>query len=157
MTSFHLDLADLIEQCRDALLHSEPRVIAYADLSELRNNSLPTDLISSSINVYALWTRLPGSGWTLKYIGQRSKNNGWRRVGEHLFWKHPKTKSKLEHVAQSLLAGEDVGVTAILVEPDSLRLAVEAELISLSSCTEGSLPWNKKGKSFGKGLSIHSS
>ena len=151
MEILSLDLTDLIEQCRAALLDSDPHVIAYADMTELRNNFLPTDLISLPINIYALWTRAQDANWTLKYIGQRSRKNGWRRVSEHLFWKHPKTQSKLDHVLQALLAGEELGVTAILVEPDSLRLAIEAELINLSSRAEAGLPWNIQGKVPGKG------
>ena len=150
MANLQLDLSDLIERCRSALLESIPRAIEYADVAELRNNSLPTDLILSPINIYALWTRSKGGTWSLKYIGQRSVKKGWSRVCEHLFWKHPKTQSKLDQVLQALLAGDEIGVTAILVTPDSLRLTVEAELISCCS-RDGGLPWNQKGKLPGKG------
>ena len=151
MANLHLDLTDLIESCRTALLDNTPQLIEYKDVAELRNNSLPTELIVSPINVYALWTRAKGANWSLKYIGQRSVKKGWSRVGEHLFWKHPKTQSKLDQVLQALLAGEELGVTGILVTPDSLRLTVEAELISLSS-KNGGLPWNQKGKRAGQGV-----
>lgn len=36
--------------------------------------------------------------------------------------------------------------TAILVEPDLMRLAVEEELINLNSKQLGDLPWNKKAR-----------
>jgi hypothetical protein len=145
MANLHLDLAELVEKCRAALLQSTPRLIAYTDIADLRNNSLPSDLVLSPINIYALWTRAEDGDWRVKYIGQRSIKKGWSRVCEHLFWKHPKTQSKLDQVLQALLAGEEIGVTGILVTPDSLRLAVEAELISYCSKDDG-LPWNQKGK-----------
>ena len=150
MVELHLDIADLVDKCRAALLEATPHAIPYIDVTDLRRNSLPLDLVASPINVYALWARAKGAGWELKYIGQRSSKKGWQRVGEHLFWKHPKTQSKLDNVLQSLLAGQELGVTGILVSPDSLRLAVEAELIRTTSGA-GVLDWNKKGKSPDKG------
>jgi len=145
MTDLYLDLADLVDKCRAALLDATPHAIQYGDVADLKQNYLPQGLVSSPINIYALWTRAQGADWSLKYIGQRSSKNGWRRVTEHLFWKHPKTQSKLDNVLQALLAGEELGVTGILVSPDSLRLTVEAELIRACS-RAGGLPWNQKGK-----------
>lgn len=38
-----------------------------------------------------------------------------------------------------------MGVTAILVQPESLRLAIEEELLLQNSRYVGQLPWNKRG------------
>ncbi len=147
MSRLHLNLTDFIERCRVALLDTSPTAVDHADLIDLRKNQLPDTLRKNSINIYALWTRKKStSEWTLKYIGQRTTTACWRRVSEHLFHVYHGTESKLERVREALRNGHEIGVTAILVEPDSLRLTVEDELIRLSSRDAGSLPWNRKSR-----------
>jgi hypothetical protein len=127
---------------------SAPTQVRYVDMENPRNNSLPADLLLNPINIYALWTkRCDHDAWELRYIGQRSVRTGWRRVSEHLFWKHHRTQSKLDEVLNEVRGGSIIGVTGIRVEPDSLRLAIEEELIGWCSLQEtfGSL-WNKKGR-----------
>lgn len=147
MSRLYLNLAKLIERCRAALLDSAPTAINHTDLVDLRKNRLPDALRKRSINVYALWTRKKGTSlWALKYIGQRSTNSCWRRVCEHLFHVNHRTESKLERVREALRDGYEIGITGILVEPDSLRLTLEDELIRLGSRDPGSLPWNRKSR-----------
>ena len=91
MVDLHLDLTDLVERRRASLLESAPHAVAYVDIQDLRSNELPSEMGASPVNIYALWTRAQGGDWSLKYIGQRTIREGWRRVREHLFWKHAKT------------------------------------------------------------------
>jgi hypothetical protein len=148
MSDLSLDLSALIERCRAALIDSAPTLISHSDLNNLRNNRLPESLITTPINVYALWSRKIGvEAWELQYIGQRTSKQGWRRVCEHLFHVYEGTESKLKRVRQALHEGQEIGVTGILVEPDSLRLTIEDELIAIITRTKGALPWNKKSRS----------
>ena len=141
------DLAQLIQRCKETLLHSEPVVIAHGDLSDLRNNSLPDTLGLNPINLYALWSRKKGEGkWHLQYIGQRSAKHGWARVKQHLFHKPAGTESKLQRVREALESGHEFGVTYLLVEPDYLRLSVEDEVIRQVTEKNGALPWNKRSR-----------
>jgi len=147
MNPLHFDLTDLLERCRTALLDAEPTPVAHNDLKDLRNNRLPETLRSRSINVYAIWARKRGtSSWTAKYIGQRTARSCWARVCEHLFHVHAQTESKLEQVRAALHDGFEIGVTGILVEPDSLRLTIEDELIRVGSREPEALAWNTRSR-----------
>lgn len=143
-----LDLDATIEAARRALLESTPIAISYLDSTDTSSSSLPQALIGSCINIYALWTRgATSDGWTLRYIGQRSVRGsirgGTSRLSEHLFRVHPRTQSQLERVRGALAEGLEIGVTGILVEPDSLRLTIEDELIACAKLR--ARLWNRKG------------
>ena len=97
--------------------------------------------------MYALWRRTEADGkWELMYIGQRSHKSGWSRVEQHLFSTPQGTQSKLREVRTAIQSGAQMGVTAILIEPDSMRLSVEEELINRNSSSDGHLLWNRKGR-----------
>src|SRR5690606_5655091 len=122
-------------------------LIDYVDTKALENNELSPSIGRSPINVYALWKRTGAAEkWELMYIGQRSRHSGWSRVQQHLFATPQGTQSKLREVRTAIHSGAQMGVTAILVEPDSLRLSVEEELINRNSSADGHLPWNRKGR-----------
>jgi len=151
MSSFTLDITAFVEKCKAALLNGEPTPIEHKDKENLRNNCLPKPLTQSSINVYAIWSRVIGAtSWSLQYIGQREYQKGWQRVGEHLFHKAEKTESKLDLVRAALSKGEEFAISAILVEPDCLRLTVECELIRVVTRDGGELAWNQKSRSKGR-------
>lgn len=80
------------------------------------------------------------------YIGQRSLKFGWSRVEQHLFSTPKRTQSKLNEVRAAIDFGSQIGVTAIQVQPDSMRLAIEEELISRNSLSAEHLVWNKKAR-----------
>src|SRR5262245_7871545 len=125
MDPLHIDISALIAAAQDRLLGSVPCPIDYVDKKALENNELPPSLGKSPINVYALWKRaLPDGKWELMYIGQRSHTSGWSRVEQHLFSTPQGTQSKLQEVRAAIQSGAQIGVTAILVEPDSMRLSV---------------------------------
>lgn len=152
MSELQADLSDLLQRCKVALLDAEPTTVTYSDLDDLRKNQLPDSLGTSPINLYAIWCRQKCSAaWTLQYIGQRSSNYGWARVRQHLFHTPAGTQSKLELVREALISDQEIGITGILVEPDSLRLSLEDELIRQATRQVGTLPWNKKSRSRARG------
>lgn len=125
---------------------AEPCPIDYSDRQDLANNRLPPLLRTSPINIYALWKRIEGENWRLMYIGQRRFKSGWSRIEQHLFSKPQGTQSKLLEVRAVIESGAEIGITAILVEPDSMRLAIEDELIYRNSMYTEHIIWNLKGR-----------
>ncbi|MEB5964492.1 hypothetical protein [Comamonas testosteroni] len=145
--ALHLDISALLATAQKQLLESTPVPIVYHDTAVLKNNQLPLSLKKSPINVYALWMRANSDeAWTLMYIGQRSRKYGWSRVAQHLFATPSGTQSKLQQVRAAIEAGAQIGVTGILIEPDSLRLSVEEELIQRNSSSDKHLLWNQKAR-----------
>lgn len=146
MKSLRLDISSLISQAQAALLGSTPLLVSHHDVEDLASNNHPEEIVGLTFNIYALWSRrTPKSMWTLMYIGERHSHSGLERLGEHLFKVGKGTKSKLEEVRRVLREGAQMGVTVILVEPESMRLAIEEELLQRNSLYIGQLPWNKKG------------
>lgn len=147
MDTLLIDISALIASAQERLLESEPCPIDYLDRDAIKNNQLPPSLGKTKINVYALWKRVGSEEkWELMYIGQRSHKSGWYRVAQHLFSTPQGTQSKLREVRAAVQAGAQIGVTAILVEPDSMRLSVEEELINRNSSSDDHLLWNRKAR-----------
>lgn len=147
MTALAIDIATFVRDCEAQLLTTMPMSISYADKVALKNNTLPNAIELPALNIYALWLKPLGSTcWTPVYIGQRSQSQGWARVKQHLFHTHGGTQSKLHLVRKALDAGSEIGVTGILVEPDSLRLTIEDELIFRNTPAASCLPWNDKSR-----------
>lgn len=147
MSTLSADIADLIAKAEKLLLSPPAAPVTYADLQDLKNNVLPPDYESRSINLYALWVRSgPAESWQCMYIGQRQQKKGWSRVREHLFHTPKGTQSKLVQLAEQLRKGCQIGVTGVLIEPDSVRLAIEEELIYRNTSSDSALPWNNKGR-----------
>ncbi|WP_143599106.1 hypothetical protein [Variovorax boronicumulans] len=147
MDALHIDISALIAAAQKRLLESAPVLIDYADRTALEKNQLPPLLGKSQINVYALWKRANSEEkWELMYIGQRSRQSGWSRVAQHLFSTPQGTQSKLQEVRAAIEAGAQIGVTGILIEPDSMRLSIEEELISRNSSSDSHLLWNRKAR-----------
>ena len=146
MTSLQIDISSLIREAQVALLGSTPFLVSHHDMEDLAANNHLEEIVGLSFNIYALWSRpTPQSTWTLMYIGERHSHSGLERLGEHLFKVGKGTQSKLEEVRSILREGAQMGVTVILVEPESMRLAIEEELLQRNSLYLGQLPWNKKG------------
>ncbi|WP_313057868.1 hypothetical protein [Pseudomonas rhodesiae] len=146
MNTLKIDISSLIAEAQKSLVDAEPCPIGYSDRQELENNRLPPSLGTSPVNIYALWKREEGKTWQLMYIGQRSFKSGWSRIAEHLFKKSKSTQSKLLEVRAVIESGAEIGITAILVEPDSMRLAIEEKLINRNSMSAEHLIWNLKGR-----------
>ena len=94
-------------------------------------------------NVYALWVRKDDTdSWIPVYVGQRKSENLRERLTQHLISKNSKTGSMLEAIKTAVGAGEQIGVSFIKVNPESLRLYVEETIIGLR---KSDLPWNTHG------------
>lgn len=146
MTSLQLDISSLVREAQAALLGSTPFLVSHRNVEDLAANNHSAEVVGLTFNIYALWSRpTPESAWTLMYIGERHSHSGLERLGEHLFKVGKGTQSKLEEVRSVLCEGAQMGVTVILVEPESMRLAIEEELLQRNSLYLGQLPWNKKG------------
>lgn len=89
-------------------------------------------LINGGANIYAIWSRSSNEEWGIKYIGQRSTDKLLQRINQHLFMVSEGTSSKLKQVEVELMNNRKIGLSAILVEPNYLRLSVESELIRLN-------------------------
>ena len=147
MSDLHIDISALITTAQKRLLTATPHTIDYVEKEALKKSQLPSSLKSSPINIYALWRRESvDSDWELMYIGQRSFKSGWSRVEQHLFATPQGTQSKLKEVRAAIESGAQIGVTAIRVEPDSMRLSIEEELINRNSQSAQQLLWNKKAR-----------
>ncbi|UWE16089.1 hypothetical protein [Herbaspirillum huttiense] len=147
MNELKVDITQLIERCEEALLRGEKTLVIYRDRENLKNNVLPAEIQPVRVNIYALWGRVNADApWQLMYIGQRQLVSGWARVKQHLFHKHADTQSKIDQVRGWLKKNGEIAVSAILVAPDSMRLAIEEELIKRNSVDPTQLTWNKKGK-----------
>ncbi len=148
MEVLRIDIESLISDAQKLLLAAIPCPVTYVDRVALEKNKLPPTLGTTPINLYALWKRAGDQAeWELMYIGQRSYKSGWSRVAQHLFSTPQGTQSKLQEVRAAIRAGDEIGVTAILVEPDSMRLSVEEELINRNSSSTDHLRWNHKARS----------
>lgn len=147
MSTLSTDITNLIAEAEKLLLEPPTSAVKYSDMHDLRNNTLPAEFDGKSINLYALWVRgNPSEQWRCMYIGQRKQKKAWSRVREHLFHTPKGTQSKLAELAEQLRNGRQIGITGVLVEPDSIRLAVEEELIYRNASSETGLPWNNKGR-----------
>lgn len=147
MNSLGIDIDALVQLSQTALLESAPVPISYIDKLKLKNNSLPEILGKNLINIYALWMRTSSvDNWVPMYIGQRTRNDGWSRVKQHLFHTPSGTWSKIKEVTKFIEAGYDIGVTFINVTPDSMRLTLEDELIFHNTSSSTALPWNDKSR-----------
>lgn len=147
MDELNINISRFLDTCELQLLRTVPTPISYIDKLALKNNNLPDTLGSSPLNVYALWEKKPGAaGWTPVYIGQRTSLYGWSRIKEHLFHVYPGTQSKLHRVKVAIESGSEIGITSILVMPDSMRLTVEDELIFRCTTADTDLLWNNKAR-----------
>lgn len=147
MKSISFDIASGVREASKFLIEtSTPTVIEYVDLVDLAKNQLPNGL-TDAVNIYSIWCRQRTSDkWRLMYIGQRVRASGWNRIREHLFKVGKGTASKLERVREEVCErNAQIGITWIHVEPESMRLAVEDELLRMHSTYINDLPWNTRG------------
>lgn len=144
----------LVSDAETALLRRAPATISYTDTTDFGANSqLNEDVIAREVgegaNIYALWSRARDSeenSWQVMYIGQRTRKRVIKRIKQHLFSVPSGTQSKLEQVKQLVMNGNEIGISAVLVTPDSMRLSVEDQLIFKNTNSETDLPWNNKSR-----------
>lgn len=136
----------LITDAQAEIIHARPIEVTHHNVEDLAKNKHPNEIVGKKFNLYALWSRRSSEqDWQLMYIGERHSASGVARLSQHLFKVPSGTQSKLAEVRAVLRAGGQMGVTAALVQPESIRLAIEEELLQRNSLHIGQLPWNKKG------------
>lgn len=151
MTALKIDISEIVSLAQEQLIETEPHVVQYKDASDLVNGTLPEALSGKPMNLYALWSRArPDQRWTLMYIGEQNVYAGQTRIRQHLFLKQTSTQTKQGDIRKVLHAGGQIGITAILIEPDTMRLAIEEELIIRNIKTKTCLPWNLHGRGLAK-------
>jgi hypothetical protein len=80
--------------------------------------------------------------WELVYVGERKSEGKRDRITQHLIDKDERTGSKLNEVKNTVRSGGHIGVSFLLVKPESLRLYVEEYIIGNTK----KLIWNVHGK-----------
>ena len=146
-------LEEFAETCAQALFSEAPHQFVFPDGCGLQH--WPVDEIKSAneaflktlrhrANVYALSVRSLGENesWSTVYVGERKSPGLRERITQHLITKDHRTGSMLEAVKTAVAAGQEIGVSFIKVEPESLRLFVEETIISKH---KQELPWNTQG------------
>ena len=147
------DLAEFAETCAHALFAEVPHKFTFPvgcnlqhwPVGEIKtSNETFLKTLRHRANVYALSIRPSGENqkWSPVYVGER-KSTGLRdRITQHLITKDHRTGSMLEAVKTAVAAGQEIGVSFIKVEPESLRLFVEETIIAKH---KSDLPWNTHG------------
>ncbi len=90
------------------------------------------DTLTGRANVYAFFVRNKGTqaSWQVKYVGESKRLDLKTRLTAHLIFKSQKTGAKFADVQKAVLEdGQEIAVALIMVNPESLRLAVEEEII----------------------------
>ena len=142
--------------CKEALLVEKRNFCLVEFPTECSNQSWPAKKIRDSNsqflkslrgngNIYAILTQESRStDWDAKYVGQRKSDNLKERIEQHLVYRGKKTSSKLDNVKKAVFEGQQVAVTYIKVEKESLRHFVEEEIIGAAE--SGELAWNVQGR-----------
>ncbi len=146
-------LAEFAESCAQALFSGQPHKFVFPDGCTLKHwpveeikaaNETFLKTLRHRANLYALFVRPSGAcgTWSAVYVGER-KSAGLRdRITQHVIDKDRRTGSMLENVKAAVAAGQEVGVSLINVQPESLRLFVEETIIAKH---KNELPWNTHG------------
>lgn len=142
----------LVSNANKSLLHRAPASITFSNIEDLSQNatineSVIAQEVGDDANVYAIWSRASNSEkWVVMYIGQRTKDKVIERIKQHLFKTPSGTQSKIEKVKAQLSNNCTIGISAILITPDPLRLSVEDQLIFRNTNKDSDLPWNNKSR-----------
>ena len=147
MDPLRIDISTLIASAQERLLATVPCLIDHVDREALRKNVPSPSLRKTPINVHALWKRTgPDATWGANV--HRTAQPQVRMVAGSAasILDSAGTQSKLKVVRAAIQSGDQLGVTAILVEPDSMRLSAEEELIKRNSLSAEHLRWNRKAR-----------
>ena len=130
----------LINDCAKALTSTAKHQFLYPDkcsadywpTQEIKHlNSALLRGLRHHANIYAIFIRSKvfGSEWQIKYVGQRKASELRTRLTQHLIQKNDSTRSKLDLVKCAVFQEYDIGISYITVQPESLRLFVEKSII----------------------------
>lgn len=145
-------LTEFASDCASALLAGVQHEFKYPASCSLTNWPSPeikstNETFLKSLrgrgNVYAIYVRGPKQReWVPVYVGQRKSASLRERISHHLIKKNEATGSMLAAVQTAVAAGEEIGLSFIKVEPESLRLFVEESIIASNKIQ---LHWNTHG------------
>lgn len=146
-------LPEFAESCAQALFSEVPHQfiftvgcnLQYWPVDEIKAaNETFLRTLRHRANVYALSVRSSGDNenWSTVYVGERKSSGLRERITQHLITKDHRTGSMLEAVRTAVAAGQEIGVSFIKVEPESLRLFVEEAIIAKH---KNKLRWNTHG------------
>ncbi len=144
-------LEAFVQKCEKALFSVEPTPFVFPEgcsskkwlvkeIKEKNKNILSA--LKNNANVYAILSRERGSKWQRNYVGQRKSEGIRERIIQHLITKDHRTGSVLNKVKEVVSLNNEVGLSFIKVEPDSLRLFVEEVIIANN---KQQLRWNIHG------------
>lgn len=148
-------LAEFADVCAEALfsgvhycfLFPAETTLQHWPVEKIKETNEPfLKSLRNRANLYCIYIRLPGEddSWRPVYVGER-KSIGLRdRITQHLINKNHRTGSMLEGVKMAVASGQQIGLSFVKVEPESLRLYVEEHIISACK-RENKLPWNSHG------------
>ena len=95
-----------------------------------KNDDLLSSL-SGVANIYAIFVLRKGANLPdLKYIGKTTKKLARQRLRNHLITKHALTGAKLADIKNEVKNGNQIKISFVSIEPESLRNYVEEELIN---------------------------
>jgi len=147
-------LAEFAESCAQALFAEVPHQFIFPEGCSLQHwpveeiktaNEAFLKTLRHRANIYCLFVR-PSSGdnenWSAVYVGERKRDGLRDRITQHLITKDHRTGSMLEAVKTAVAAQQEVVVSFIKVQPESLRLFVEETIIARHKVD---LPWNTHG------------
>lgn len=146
-------MTEFAETCAQALFAEVQHQFIFPDGCSLKHwpveeikvaNEAFLKTLRHRANVYALFVRTPETEeqWRPVYVGER-KSVGLRdRITQHLIAKDDRTGSMLEVVKTTVAAKQEIGLSFIKVQPESLRLFIEETIIAKH---KDDLPWNTHG------------
>jgi len=143
-------LPEFAVTCAQALLSNIQYQFNYPDGCTLQHwpveeikaaNELFLKSLRHSANVYAIFLRPHGTEeqWQPVYVGERKSVGLRERITQHLIDKDTRTGSKLDEIKRAVATKQDIGLSFIKVEPESLRLYVEEAIIANH---KNELEWN---------------
>lgn len=143
-------LDELVGECRRALVDAQMVCrVTYPTYSSFqcwpvdeidRLNSKLLDSLNGNGNLYAIHVReRKDSEWRAEYVGKSISSQLRQRMRSHLIHRTGSTSSKLDNVKEAISRGQEIGVTFVMVEWESVRNFVEEEIID-----KGQFAWNKQ-------------
>lgn len=142
----------IVSRIQRELFVAEVIPVEYDAITDLasnwkRNETSFRSMTEKKPNLYLIWMRtVETTEWVPQYLGQRSQKYLLSRLRQHFFECPIRTASKIAFVREGVHSGRQFGITVAGIDPDVLRLSVEAELIKRETKVPGNLPWNEKGR-----------
>jgi hypothetical protein len=129
------------EEIRTAVATVDDWLIASDSVARLNASSL-FDHLENGVNCYAIHTRLEPRVWKMRYLGHVESRRARTTITGHLL---PGTDGNgviFKKCKAAVGAGEQIGLSLIRVEPDSLRDFIQEKAIG-DPALRNLLDWNR--------------